>query len=562
MAQVIMPSSVAEKLASIEKLEEEDFVSVKSSSEDADEEETDTLDFIKDTMKNAETMYVSNNKKNNVIYIGHLPKGMEEEEIAAFLKQFGSIECVKLSRSNRAPYRSRGFCFVKFHDSSVAAIVASTLSGYIIMQEKRLVSHVVPFENVHPNLFKNRKTFFLRKKAAVLGEVRRQQQRYADQHNHKVKEAFCSSKKVHDLSDKLCKKEKKKRQKLALLGIEYEFPGYTHSFSNDVVVSTTAELAADEREKETEAEVAHQLNMDVKGLKTIDEKTELVATPTVKKGRSPIQTRSAKKRSSDYSDDTTKNKKTNTAVDRGIILSSKTSLEHESLTTPSKLKTRTTKPPVATPSRTFSENVVTSTEKPAVVAATPSTKTKSMNALRSPIGTRSATKRLNNDTAAEDTSSKATSTGNMKDNLFSKGEMVHFPVENDKTESEVSPKMKKKKNTDVVKERKAESNNSKVPSIEEEGFKTAVSEEVAKSSKNQKDNEGRGKRRSKAVCNEKYDLVATNDNVEQNLSKKQTKVVVKTQSKAMRKRSEPTDQKALLKARTSAVKEKRAKSDI
>ncbi len=43
---------------------------------------------------------------------------------------------------------------------------------------------------------------------------------------------------------------------------------------------------------------------------------------------------------------------------------------------------------------------------------------------------------------------------------------------------------------------------------------------------------------------------------------KQTKVVVKTQSKAMRKRSEPTDQKALLKARTSAVKEKRAKSDI
>jgi len=39
---------------------------------------------------------------------------------------------------------------------------------------------------------KTRKTFFLRKQTAVLGEVRRQQQRYADQHNHKVKEAFCS----------------------------------------------------------------------------------------------------------------------------------------------------------------------------------------------------------------------------------------------------------------------------------------------------------------------------------------------------------------------------------
>jgi RNA recognition motif-containing protein len=478
---------------------------------------------------------------------------MEEEEIKAFLKQFGSIESVKVSRSNRAPYRSRGYCFVKFRDSSVAAIVASTLSGYIIMQEKRLVSHVVPSESVHPNLFKNRKTFFLRKQAAVLGEVRRQQQRYADQHNHKVKEAFCSSKKVHDWSDKLCKKEKKKRQKLALLGIEYEFPGYTHS----VIVSTTAELAVDEGGKETEAEVAHQVNMDVNGLKSIDEETELVATPTVKKGRSPIQTRSAKKRSSDYSDDTTKNKKTNTAVDSGIILSSKTSLVHESLTTPSKLKTRSTKPPVATPSRTCSEIVLTSTEKSAVVAATPSTKTKSTNALRSPIGTRSATKRLNNDTAAEETSSKATSTGNTKDNLFSKEEMV----QNDKTDSEVSLKIKKKKSTDVVKERLVQ-NNSKGPSIEEDGFKTAVTEEDAKSSKNQKDNEGRGKRRSKAVCNETDDSVATNDTVEQNLSKKQTKVMVKTQSKAMQKRSEPTDQKALLNARTSAVKKKTAKSSI
>jgi hypothetical protein len=180
-----------------------------------------------------------------------------------------------------------------------------------------------------------------------------------------------------------------------------------------------------------------------------------------------------------------------------------------------------------------------------------------MNALRSPIGTRSATKRLSNNTAAEETSSKATSTGNTKDNLFSKEEMV----QNDKTDSEVSLKIKKKKSTDVVKERLVQ-NNSKGPSIEEDGFKTAVTEEDAKSSKNQKDNEGRGKRRSKAVCNETDDSVATNDTVEQNLSKKQTKVMVKTQSKAMQKRSEPTDQKALLNARTSAVKKKTAKSSI
>ncbi len=546
-----MPSSVTEKLLSIEKLDEEDSVGIKSSSDD-EGEETDTLDFIKGTMNNSTPINVSNNTRNNVIYIGHLPKGMEEEEITAFLQQFGSIECVKLSRSKKAPYRSRGFCFVRFHDSSVAAIVASTLSGYIIMQEKRLVSHVVPFENVHPNLFKNRKTFLLRKQAAVLGEVRRHQQRHANQHNHKVKEAFSSSKKVHDLSDKLCKKEKKKRQKFALLGIDYEFPGYTHSFSKDMVVGTTAELAEDERE--TEAVVANQVPMDVKGLKSIDERTEVAATPTVKKGRSPIQTRSAKKRSADCSDDKSKSKKNNTIVDSGIILPSAKSIAHDTLTTPSKVKASSRKPPVAT----LSQNVVTSTEMPPVVAATPSTKTK-----RSPIGTRSAKKRQMNDTSAEDASRKATSVGNTKDSLLSKMEMVHLSVGKDKTESGVqsaTPKMKKMKNSTVVKEKMIESSNSKVSSIEKDDFKSAVTEEVEKTSKHQKDDEGRGKRRRKAVCDETKGSAVLDNSVDHNPSKKQSKAATKTQSKTMEKRADTADQKEIVKTRASAVKEKRTKS--
>jgi hypothetical protein len=42
--------------------------------------------------------------------------------------------------------------------------------------------------------------------------------------------------------------------------------------------------------------------------------------------------------------------------------------------------------------------------------------------------------------------------------LFSKGEMVHYSVENDKTDSEVSLKIKKKKSTDIVKERQVQNN--------------------------------------------------------------------------------------------------------
>jgi nucleolar protein 15 len=580
MAKVIMPSNVADKLASVQKLEEE-CESINSSSEveeAEEEEETDALDFIKGSSsakKNSAVVNTTNNK-NNVIYIGHLPKGMEEEEIAAFLQQFGSIECLKLSRSSKAPYRPRGYCFVKFHDSSVAAIVASTLSGYIIMQEKRLVSHVVPFENVHSNLFKNSssKGLFQNKKPVVLGLARKQQQRHAAQHNRKVNETFSSSKKVHELSNKLCQKEKNKRQKLALLGIDYDFPGYTQSFSNNVIVSTT-ELTANEKEDE-----GSPVKTDDKELESSDEKQEIVATPMVQKVRSPIQTRSAKKLPSDENKEVRKKNKNDATVDSVINPSSDKAMVNYNLTTPSKSKTSTKSKLVAEATDSSTSNLNTSSfNKPAVEVAaleTPSNKTKK-SALRSPIGTRSAKKRQNNEVVKEEIVNKESSIGDTNNNLSSKGGKRHNSVDEDKPGTVVNKKVaavstplsvpSKAKNVKASGEHKEKQSSTQKPSagsnkIEKNMLgkdnKIAVNKEVVNGSKNEGGKVEKVKGGNKVANKDTDDSDAKNVTLKQNPSKKekQSDAAAKALSKTMLKRSMPAERETPVKPPKSAEKEK------
>jgi len=353
-----MPRIVTNKLASLENVDDE----LKNNSSEEEEEEKDALDFIKDNSA-AKVSSVDIKNKNNVIYIGHLPNGMEESELALFLAQFGLIESLKLSRSNKAPHRSRGYCFVKFQDSSVAAIVATTLSGYIVMQEKRLVSHVVPYENVHPNLFKHSKTPSTKNKELVLDTVRKQQQLHAYQHNHKVAQVFSSKEKVQELSNRLCKQETKKRQKLSDLGIDYEFPGYTSSFkSNNITIEKEEQRAVESEENRKNSAPSQETRVVSSVINSTPSKSA--------RFRSPIGTRSAKKRAM-----------------VSVIDHSKTDDEKEGKTESSNSKKR---PIIKT-----DETVVVSSKTPVaaretiVVFDTPS---KATNPLRSPIGTRSSRK--------------------------------------------------------------------------------------------------------------------------------------------------------------------------
>jgi len=165
---------------------------------------------------------------SKVLYIGHLPVEFEESELWTFLKQFGRVKHVRVSRSQKQTGRSRGFAFVEMHSPSVANIVAETLSGYIMFGQKRLVCHVVPPSKVHRKLF-----FPITKKD-------RKQQRKARDEKRKRREQSKPLDKLKVVTDRLVERERKKREKLKLLGIEYDFPGYEEGMVREVGAGTTA----------------------------------------------------------------------------------------------------------------------------------------------------------------------------------------------------------------------------------------------------------------------------------------------------------------------------------
>jgi nucleolar protein 15 len=143
----------------------------------------------------------------NVIYIGHLPKDCEERELIAFLKQFGRLVQVRVCRSHKTG-GSKGYAFVKFQSSDVAAIVAETMNGHLLFQ-KRLVSHVLAPEQIHAKLFsKNTRTVFQRKAIS------------------KDSDPKATTSTAEEVSRRLLEREKQKRDKMKSLGIEYDFPGY------------------------------------------------------------------------------------------------------------------------------------------------------------------------------------------------------------------------------------------------------------------------------------------------------------------------------------------------
>jgi RNA-binding proteins (RRM domain) len=160
-----------------------------------------------------------------VIYLGHLPPAFEELEILKFLSQFGKVTNIKLSRSERTG-NSRGYAFVEFADNEVAAVVADTMSGYFLMGERRLVCHIVPKDKVHPNLFRGAKRNLARAKAGILPS---ENLKILHDKTRKQVNEQKSVKQLDKITKRLLSREKKKRELLKTLGIDYDFPGYRKS---------------------------------------------------------------------------------------------------------------------------------------------------------------------------------------------------------------------------------------------------------------------------------------------------------------------------------------------
>lgn len=101
--------------------------------------------------KSNQTKKTVNKDDSCIIYVGHIAHGFYEKEMNKFFSQFGNIKRLKLFRSNKTN-NSKGYAFIEFDEAEVANVVADTMNGYFL-QEKQLVSHVIPKEKHHKGMF-------------------------------------------------------------------------------------------------------------------------------------------------------------------------------------------------------------------------------------------------------------------------------------------------------------------------------------------------------------------------------------------------------------------------
>lgn len=205
-----------------------------SSDEDIPEPETTKKPVTKknkavESKKEKKAVKETSNKEDasRVIYIGHLPSEFQETQILSFFSQFGKVTNIKLSRSERTG-NPRGYAFVEFQDEEVTAIVADTMSGYILKGERRLVCHMVPKDKIHPELFFGAKENLGRSQKGYTASF------HLKKYHDKIRKEVNSTKSEEALSKitkRLLKREQKRRIQLKSLGIEYDFPGYAASIN-------------------------------------------------------------------------------------------------------------------------------------------------------------------------------------------------------------------------------------------------------------------------------------------------------------------------------------------
>jgi len=215
------------KLAALEGPEwdssDEEIVEPKATQKIAKKKSIDKKPISQKQLKRKET------EDSKVIYLGHIPSAFEESQLLKFLSQFGKVTNIKLSRSRRTG-NPRGYAFVEFADYDVASIVADTMSGYFLMGERRLVCHIVPQDKIHPELFRGSKENLARSQA---GKTAADHLKVLHDSERKKVNAVKSVDQMKKITKRLLNREKKKREQLKALGIDYDFPGYAASVTQN-----------------------------------------------------------------------------------------------------------------------------------------------------------------------------------------------------------------------------------------------------------------------------------------------------------------------------------------
>ncbi len=163
--------------------------------------------------ENIETLNDTTETTTGVLYIGHLPWGFEDKGIKKYFEQFGNILRILVPRSKKTG-RVKGFAFVEFEDKETAQIAAKTMNNYILF-DKLLKCSVVDDTSRYNLIFKKWKRRY----------------KFSDKYEKFVKQRNKdkSGDEVREKMKLMLEKEEKKREKLAELGIKYDFPGFVNN---------------------------------------------------------------------------------------------------------------------------------------------------------------------------------------------------------------------------------------------------------------------------------------------------------------------------------------------
>ncbi|KAA1100578.1 hypothetical protein PGTUg99_024776 [Puccinia graminis f. sp. tritici] len=160
-----------------------------------------------------------------VVYLGRIPQGFYEDEMRAYFSQFGEVLRLRLSRCKRTG-KPKHYGFIEFKHVEVAQIVAETIHNYLLCG-KLLQCKVLEKDQIHPKLWVGSGKKFRKDCKLRLDREKRNQAKTLPQRNV--------------ISDRLIKQEQLKRKRLAELGIDYNFEGYTSPAKPQVETDPTPE---------------------------------------------------------------------------------------------------------------------------------------------------------------------------------------------------------------------------------------------------------------------------------------------------------------------------------
>lgn len=148
--QDVSDSSTSEELSSDEEIEMEGL----AQTEQAPESGKGHVVNVKTQSKESSA---GSKKQDAVIYVGRLPKQLEEPQLKKYFTQFGDVLRVRVSR-NKKTGASRHYGFVQFKDHETAVVAAETMNNYLLFGHMLQV-HVV--DNPRKDIFSSKmKTSF------------------------------------------------------------------------------------------------------------------------------------------------------------------------------------------------------------------------------------------------------------------------------------------------------------------------------------------------------------------------------------------------------------------